>query len=158
MLLMFLSLIFSAVFNRTTDITNQLVVIAKQQNELIRIADIGTEKARVADAQNLAMTTKLSLSSQQQNLLGIVGNNGRKLSNNELNESKDASNDRLLNEAEQNNRFDEVFIELLESELLAYQKNLEQVYRQTPDQSTRQALASHYESASLLAGVNEETE
>jgi hypothetical protein len=154
-LLIVLLMLISILSNRPNDITEQLVTIAKQQNELIRIAEIGTEKARTTDAQNLAVTTRLSLSSQQQNLLGIVGQNGKKLSGKELSESADARNDQLLNDAEQNNRFDEVFKELLETEIAAYQKNLESVFFQTDSKSTKDALSSHYNSASLLAGAKE---
>jgi hypothetical protein len=58
-----------------------------------------------------------------------------------------------LQEAEQNNRYDEVFLDLIETQIAEYQQALERLFVSTESARTREALSKYYEHASTLAGV-----
>lgn len=129
--------------------TAVLTNIAKQQNELIRISEIGDKKARSSEAQNLAATTKLSLKSDQASLLASMGR--KKPSVKILAEGQKPTTDQLLTQAEQSNRFDEVFIQTVQTQLAAYRQSVKKAYDETSDNKTKQLLAGQYKHALTLA-------
>ncbi|CAN5681196.1 hypothetical protein BH23PAT1_BH23PAT1_1300 [soil metagenome] len=126
---------------------------AKQQHELIRIADIGVKKSRGQAARNIAVTTKLSLKSQQTEMLSAVKLHKKKFGNKELKAAEDPKNDQLLTAAEQSNRFDEEFISWIEKSLTDYQKTVERAYEGAKTTKLKEALLQQYQSANTLAGV-----
>jgi flagellar basal body-associated protein FliL len=131
--------------------TDALVTAAKQQQELIRIAEIGVTKARSQDAKNIAITTKLSLESQQsemQSAIKAAGLNPKKVLS-----SADSKTDEALTTAEQNNRFDEEFLKIMAASLTAYQKSVKAAYDGATGKKLKAALTTQYDSANTLAGV-----
>ncbi len=138
--------------------TKALVAAAKEQNELIRVAQIGVDKAQTQAAKDIAITTKLSLQSQQKEMLSAAASAGRKLNSKELSSSRNAKVDATLTEAEQNNRFDEVFIEVINIELKEYQQIVKRAYEGTNDKKLKEALAVQFQSANTLAGVTNQTD
>lgn len=154
-------LIFAVVFGSQVSNKDQLISLAKKQNELVRVAGIGEEKARTTEAKNLAATAKLTFSSQQQPLLDTLAKQGIKLKGKQLNAStqeeidnKNAA-DKKLTEAEQNNRFDDVFLVVLRTQLAEYQKDLKAAYDNTSNKSIKNMLSEQYKSASLF--IDQET-
>ncbi len=133
----------------------QLLEIAQQQNELIRVSDIGVKKAHGTDAKNLAMTTKLSLSTDQQPLINALAKQKIKAKS-QLNASKNTKTDDMLETADQNNRFDDEFLKYLHTELASYQKKLNEAYKNTTSKSLKEAMKIQYQNASTLAGVKAE--
>jgi flagellar basal body-associated protein FliL len=133
--------------------TENLVIAAKQQTELIRVADIGIKDAKTQAAKNIAVTTKLSLESKQSAMLAAIKSQGRKLSTKELSSGRSAKTDQLLTDAKQNNRFDEVFIETMESSLKTYQVSVKKAYDGATSKKLKDALTDQYKSANILAGV-----
>jgi hypothetical protein len=134
-----------------------LVIAAKQQNELIRVAEIGSSKARGQAAKNIAITTKLSLQSQQAAMLDALKTQGRKLTPKDLAASQNPKTDQLLTQAEQSNKFDEVFIDTMQTSLTNYQKAVQKAYDGATSRKLKAALADQYKSANTLAGVAAET-
>lgn len=149
-----LVLLFSLVFGSRVSNKDQLKALAVKQNELIRVADIGTQKARTTQGQNLATTAKLTFSSQQQPLLDTLKKQKVKLSKKELAKGVDSSTDAKLTQAEQNNRFDEVFIALLSTQLRAYQQDLKAAYDNTSNKSIKTLLNDQYKNSSLFIEQN----
>ena len=134
--------------------TEALIRAAKQQQELIRIADIGIEKSRGQQAKNLAVTTKLSLASEQddmQNAIKAAGLNPKKV----LTGSANAQTTQQLTTAEQNNRFDEEFIKVMTESLTSYQRSVKAAYDGATSKKLKEALATQYKSANALAGVKQ---
>lgn len=132
--------------------TDALVSAARQQQELIRIADIGVQKAKTQEAKDIAITTKLSMESEQkemQNAIKAAKLNPKKV----LVGSKDAKADAALTTAEQNNRFDDEFLKIMTAKLTAYQKTVKTAYDNATGKVLREALATQYNSANALAGV-----
>jgi hypothetical protein len=130
-----------------------LLSVAQKQTELIRIADLGAQKAHSTTAKNLAVTTAASLTTDQNALLGVMS---PKPKAKELALGKNSNTDKLLSTAEQNNQFDEVFVTELQKELLSYQKLLKQARDSTSSKKTKAILSDEYTHASVLAGAKEE--
>jgi hypothetical protein len=122
-----------------------LLKTAQQQAELIRVSKIGVDKARDPAARNLAITTNLSLQSDQTTLLSHV-----KLSTKEIALGKNTKTDIDLTTAEQSNRFDEVFTATIQTELAAYQKTLKTAYDQASSKKLKASLSDLYTHAGVL--------
>jgi len=155
-LLVVISIVMSLVLGGGGAKKDQLVALAQQQNELIRVAEIGVEKGRNAQARQLAVTAQLSLTSEQAALQSALKTQGVKVGNKELIAGKNTKTDTKLTQAEQTNRFDEVFLEHLKGELVSYQKNLKTAYDEASSKKFKDALAAQYEKAAILAGVDPE--
>ena len=130
-----------------------LLSIAQKQTELIRIADLGAQKAHTTATKNLAVTTAASLTTDQNALLGVMS---PKPKAKDLALGKNSNTDKLLTTADQNNQFDEVFVTEIQKELLSYQKLLKQARDSTSNKKTKAILSTEYAHASILAGAKEE--
>lgn len=128
----------------------QLTVVVTKQKELIRISEIGVKKARSNEAKNLAITTQLSLTSEQPELKEALKGLGVK----ERANSQSKINDDELTKAEQSNNFDAVFLEMLKADLTDYAKTLQTAYQGTESKNTKTALESQFNNAATLAGLN----
>ncbi len=131
---------------------NELLAIAQKQAELIRVANIGNQKARSATAKNLAVTTSLSLTSEQSALLKVMN---PKPDTKELALGRNKKTDTLLATAEQNNQFDQTFVTEIQNELSAYQKAMKQAYDNASNSKVKAVLAAEYHNASILANAKE---
>ncbi len=152
-----IALIVALVFGGAPSNKEELLSIAKQQNELIRVADIGVQKSRDSQAKALAITTKLTLTTDQQPLLSALKSQKVKISTKDLTTGKDSKNDELLTAAEQANRFDEVFIELIQSKLTTYQKSLKAAYdNPATGKKLKSTLSEQYKNASLIINAKPE--
>lgn len=131
--------------------TQALLTAARQQEELIRVAEIGIDKAKTQDAKNIAITTKLSLSSQQAEMQAAIKAAG--ISAKSAKSTPNSKTDQALTTAEQNNRFDEEFLKIMGESLTAYQKSIKAAYDGATGKKLKDALTSQYRSANTLAGV-----
>lgn len=131
--------------------TQALITAAKQQEELIRIAEIGVSKAKTQDAKNIAITTKLSLSSQQSEMQAAIKAAG--VSSKSAKSTPSSKTDQALLTAEQNNRFDEEFLKIMSDSLSAYQKSVKAAYDGATSKKLKSALTTQFKSANTLAGV-----
>lgn len=151
--LLMIVLVVTSLFSNAGKADTQAVInAAKQQQELIRIADIGIQKARGQQAKNLAITTKLALSSEQddmQSAIKAAGLNPKKV----LVGSTNPQTDKALTTAEQTNRFDEEFIEVMTDSLAEYQRSVKAAYDGANSKKLKAALATQYASANTLVGT-----
>ncbi len=128
----------------------QLLKAAQQQTEIIRISKLGIERAKGSEAKNFAVTVNLSLQSDQTALLAALDDQGSKPNSKDLALGKNQKTDATLTNAEQSNKFDEVFIETLRAELLAYQKTLQSAFTDVSSQTIKTALNTQFQHAELL--------
>ena len=147
-----IALVYSQLTGGPTN-ADQLIVVAQQQNELIRISEVAIKEATGTQAKNLAMTTKLSLRSDQTSLLAAL--KAQKVKVGAL-KTADPETDKMLTEATQNNRFDEVYLEHIQKELVDYQKKLETAYKTTEGTKLKATMKTQYENASIIIGVDPE--
>lgn len=123
--------------------------LAQQHQELIRLSDVGLDKAQSLAAKNSAATTKLSLTSSQAVINNLAKRNGATFTSKTLTATKSSDVDGQLKTAEQTNQFDKVFSEILDEKLLAYQGQLQKL-EQTSSGTTKASLAAATKNAELL--------
>ena len=128
----------------------QWLKLAQEQQELIRISEIGSQKAQNRDTKNLAITTKLSLTSSQSTINSLAKKNGAQVDSKSLALGRDSKTDAILKTAEQTNQFDKVFAEVLKTKLTTYQSDMKKLYEGTASAKTKASLASAYTNAGVL--------
>lgn len=129
-----------------------LTKAAKQQSEIVRISKIGIDHAREPNAQNLAITTNMSMQSDQTALLAALKKQNINLSAKELALAKDSKVDAALTNAEQANKFDAVFTSTIKALLSEYQQTLKKAHDQTSSKTLKAVLAEQYKHAGILTG------
>jgi hypothetical protein len=127
-----------------------LVSIAQQQNELIRIATLGTQQATDQSAKNFAQSTELSLTTEQQQLLTYLKTNGTKVSTKQLGLTKNAKTDTTLSAAQAASTFDSTFEQVMQSQLTSYAQSLKTTFGNTTGPKARQLLSNDYSAANLM--------
>lgn len=140
----------------STSLKNDYSDLVIQQAELIRVSDIGVQKSRQSTAKNLAITTKLSLTSQQSGLLALAKKAGATTDPKKIAASADPKTDTTLTSADQSNNFDVEFIKLITANLIKYQQSLKSVYNATSSASTKDTLSKNYNAVSVLLGKTED--
>lgn len=131
----------------------ELLKAVQQQAEIVRISTLGIERAKGSTAKNLATTTNLSIMSDQAILTSSLAGQGVKVNPKELAAGKNQKTDAALTAAEQSNKFDEVFVQTLQTELAAYQQTLKSAYDKTSNEKLKSTLSQQFEHAGLLATV-----
>lgn len=122
----------------------------KQQQEIIRISEIGIAKARGSEAANLAITTNLSFSSSKGSLTSLASKAGVKADAKLLNTGKDEQTDLRLTQAEQTNQFDEIFIQTMKAQLADYQATIKKLHEASKTKTAKDQLNDSYQDAGLL--------
>jgi hypothetical protein len=144
------SIVLSVFSNLSQEGTNDLIELAQRQQEIIRIADIGITKAKSQETQSLAVTTKLAMGSDQQQILNRLAKNKVKLKAAELNLRKSTQTDALLVQADQKNQFDEAFTKTVQSQLINYQQAIKKTYDANNSKSARTMLTTMNDNANKL--------
>lgn len=126
--LILLLLLFFGIFGGGNDSADGLVEVAQQQNEIIRVSEIGSKDATTSEAKKLAALVNSAIATDRTKTIDYLGKNGKKLSSKDLSLKQDAETDSELSTAKQNGRFDEVYIQMTLDYLEKYQQNLEAVY------------------------------
>jgi hypothetical protein len=140
---------FSVISGGNNGDTDRLLKLAQQHAEIVRVAEIGTEKARSPQARNLAATTKLTLQSSQGDLLDVV-NKFTKVGSKELAAGKNQDTDKALETAEQSNRFDEAFIETMNKSLSSYSSELKAVYDASSSEDNKRVYSEIFNQVTTL--------
>ena len=131
----------------------QLLVVAQDQNELIRVANLATtigQSQSQQTTQNLAQSVALSLTTEQQQLLTFMASEGGKPSSKELSATKDTATDAELNNSIESSSFDVTFIGIMQSQLKSYQAALQSAFTSTNNLNEKLLLSNDYKAAGLL--------
>lgn len=132
--------------------TQRLLEVAQAQNEIIRVSSLGKEKAKDITTRTYAANTRLSVSSAQNEVKASLNKRGMKdkAINKQLAASKNSKTDTALDEASQNNRFDETFTAILQKQMTDYQKLLQSAY-DGGTATEKKSLKTSFDSAAKLA-------
>jgi hypothetical protein len=130
LILIILAVVVSNVLSSAGKVQKQrLFELAQTQTEIIRLTSVADSKATTQTTRTLAATTRLTVESSRQEVLSALSARGmKKIKDKELALGRNTKSDTLLNEAIPNNRFDETYKSLLQTQLTDYQKLLNQVY------------------------------
>lgn len=126
--LMFLIILFAIILGGRQTNTEQVVSLAQKQNEIVRIAAIGNTKAGGPEAQKLAALTSLTITTDQKKTTDWLSKQKTKVSSKDLAKGANSKTDAELTSAEQNGRFDEVFIKTLTAQLEDYRTSMQSTY------------------------------
>ncbi len=132
--------------------TAALKELVAQQRELARIADIGAQRAQDGSTRSLALVTKLSLTTQQQQLTSYLEDRGNDIKREELEAKKNPKTDQTLEAAASASRFDDALRSELETQLRAYLQSLQSVHQDISNDTGKSILARSYESTSAILG------
>jgi hypothetical protein len=132
------------------DATTQLVSLAKKQNEIARVASIGVKSATSQRTKNVAIGTQLSIQTDQQTLLKYLASKKAQPKSKELEESKNTKIDTQLNSAISSSTFDATFLQVIETQLTAYQSEIVKANKATTSKTAKAGLQDSYETAGLL--------
>jgi hypothetical protein len=147
------AIVFSFIFKGGDKASADLLTAAQQQNELIRVADIGTKKSRSTATVNYATTTELSLQTDQRLLLANMKANKLGVSTKTLEATKNTATDSALTVADQNNSFDTAFTTTLQTQLNTYRQTIKRAYDATTNKKTKQLLSNCYAHVNTLLQV-----
>jgi hypothetical protein len=143
-------IVLGVVFGGGSGSEERLNGLVQQQTELIRVAGLADKDAADANAKNLATTVELSLTSAKTKTTTALTKGGGKLQSKQLGAKKDADTDKALAAAKQANRFDEVFMSTMKTELTDYQSELKDFYDTTDSKSEKALLQQLYKEAGAL--------
>jgi hypothetical protein len=130
--------------------TQPLVSIAQQQQEIIRVADLGTRSARASATSALAETTELTTTSGQQKTITYLTQKRRKVSTKELAAKQNTQTDAAFKTATANGDFDETFITTIAKLLTDYRTSLSKQYDASNNKTEKTLLKQLYTNAGTL--------
>ncbi len=142
------AIVINIFFSNKTNIED-VVGIVQTENEIARVAAQGT-KAVTVPVQNAAVTTQLTLTTQQQAWTAFLAKQGRKISPKELVLKKDANTDKQLTQARATSTYDLTLTQLLRTQLEAYKGLLKNAYDNASNKQEKVLLESHYKQTNLL--------
>ncbi len=148
LLILLVILGYSLLFGGSKD--QNLLEVAQTQQELIRVSTLGVDHAKSSATRGLAVTTELTLESNQKDVLARLRKDGQKTSTKTLALKKNSQTDDALAQAAQDNHYDDAFTKLIQDQLVAYQKLLKTAYDSTSSQSLKKILNAEFAQAGLL--------
>ncbi len=126
-LVLLLALFFS-IFGGSSGPVEDLVSVAQQQTEILRISDEASRELNSTDAQKLSTLVLAVVSSDRTKTINYMKENGRKVDAKELALKQSADASQRLKNAQQNGQLNEVYSEIVLEYLQAYNSNLESIY------------------------------
>lgn len=151
--LVFLIIVFIFLFSILNRASNaqkdKLISLAQTQTEIVRVAKIAEDQSDNLDTRAFAVNTKLTLQSDLQDTEQSLAKRGVKLKDKTLALKKDESIDKKLEEAANNNQFDETFVPLVQDKLRQYQSMAKEVYNGAAS-SEKPIVRQNYEDVVLL--------
>lgn len=136
---------------KKTYISNLKSIYAEQQ-EVIRISDMGAKDALSPTTRNYAETVSLSVKTQQQQISELISKNKSKVEPAEANIKKSSKTDEALTAAQAANRFDDAITEAINKQLDSYKLSLDVAHASAESQSTKQKLEKMYSETLVIIG------
>jgi hypothetical protein len=150
-ILIIVASIVNMLLNRpAANLRKDFVSALSQQSELIRISEIGMKDSEGDKAKDIAITTNLVLTSDYNTLLALAKSSKVNVTKEDLVRSKNTKTDDELAQAKQIGQFDQVFIETIQTQLIAYQGTLKSVFDASTKDSSKQLISTMFENAGLI--------
>ena len=144
------SILMPLIFGSKDNSTTQLKSLAAEQQEIVRVATLGVQGAFDPALTSYAQTTKLTVQSQQNEVLGYLASHKIKIAPKLLTAVLNSKTDTALIEAKASNRYDEIFSTTIKSELATYAGNLQTAYKNAGNPKSKAMLARDYNNVQLL--------
>lgn len=127
-----------------------MVAVAQDQQEIIHLATNGYQNVDTSDLKNFSVTTELSVTSEQQDLLNYLKTYGHKVSDKQLNLKVSQATDDQLTSAQAASTFDSTYTSIMQNQLTTYQAALKTAFASTKGPKGRALLSQQYTDAGLL--------
>lgn len=131
---------------------NQLKDIVAQQEEIIRIAGIGAEKAIGVDTRSYAQTVLQSVQTDQSKLITQMEKSKISITKLELASKKNTKTEEALEAASAANRYDEAIKQDLSEKVADYAESLKSAYDKGPGNAMEQVLSESFDNANAILG------
>lgn len=129
----------------------QLLSVAQDQQELIHLTTNALLVQTLStSSKNAAITTQLSITSEQSQLLHYMVKTGIKVNAKQLSLKLSLATDKELTDAAAASSYDATLKTILQTKLGVYQKDLKQAYAKTSGPKGRELLKGDYDGAGLL--------
>ncbi|MGH7142107.1 MAG: hypothetical protein ACREF5_01365 [Candidatus Saccharimonadales bacterium] len=148
----------SVLSNASTAPTAPLIAITQEQNELARISLTPAQSATEQPTQTFAITTNLSMQSEQQAFLAFLQTLGSTPSSSVQQATRNPKTDAALLAAQTDDTYDQTYISIAQSELTTYENTLKQTFANTKNTNERILLNTAYKQAELLMQQSTQTE
>jgi hypothetical protein len=135
-----------------------LISLAQQQNEIARVSAESAQDAVLQPTQTFAITTSLSLLSEQRSFLTYLRSLGSVPTSSILQATRNSKTDVTLKTSQGNGNYDQTYISITQSELASYEHNLKQAFAATKIVKERQLLEVAYQQAQLLVQQSNQNE
>lgn len=143
-------MIASSLLSTDTSGTATMTSIAQTQNEVIRVAAQGGSAGRDQKVKNFAVSTNLSVSTQQLRTLNYLATKGTKLKAKELSLKESKTTTNQLAQAKATSTFDAAFLQIMQTSLDSYSSDLQKAYQEAPNSTIKKLLKADYEQTQLL--------
>ena len=131
--------------------TPLLTTAVSQQQELIHLSGKAVLEPTIdPTTKNFALTTQLTLTSQQQQLLTYLNGQGHKIAPKQLASRVSLATDQQLTAAATDSTYDATFRQIMQTDLTAYKQTLEQAFSKTSGAVGQALINKDHESAQLL--------
>lgn len=130
--------------------TAELTTIAEQQQELIRVATLGSQQAQGQVTQNFAASVQYGLTSDQNQVINYLASHGKKVNAKTLVLKQNSKTDQLLADAASAGNFDSVLTQTLTDQLNTYQRTLQTTYKAVSGKTVKTLLQNEYNAAGTL--------
>jgi predicted outer membrane protein len=127
-----------------------MLSVVQDQAEIVRLGDRGVKDSTSQAIKNFAITTSLSIKTEQAVLLKYLAENGYKPNDKTLVFKQSAATDTQLDEAKSSSTFDTAYAGIMKQSLEAYKQDLTTAYNSAKSDSTKSVLKVRYSAADTL--------
>lgn len=146
---MIVGIVVSSLLPKGTSSEN-LLGIAQQQQEIVRIATLCEQQATSEATKGFCYTTELSVNSSQSKLTSYMTSKGIKVDVKQLALKKDPATDKTLEAAKATSTFDSALQKVLTVELESYLSDVQTAYKSTKSQKLKEVLRLNFDSGKVL--------
>ncbi len=127
-----------------------LIGLAQSQAEMIRISNQAASQATRQTTRNLATTVQYTMSTQQRQVLEVLGGMGVKLAKKELALKQDATTDQKFTTAKATSTYDQTYTEIIQAQLTSYASSLKALNDLAKTTQDRDRMSDYYQQTQLL--------
>ena len=147
-ILIVLILLFNLFFGGSSNL-DEIKQLAKKQAEIVRVSEVGVDKARSTETESFAISTQTVLKTDQNKTVAYLSSNGVKVGDKDLS-STDSKTDQELQGADTNGTFDTIFTAKLVELLQDYGADLKSIYENTEGKKGQTLLSESYDNVQIL--------
>jgi hypothetical protein len=127
-----------------------LTTVAQKQTEVIRISNVGSQKARSTKTVALAENTLVTTTTAQQETIAYIKKKGKAPTTKTLALGANKQSDIKLATAERAGQYDEVFTSIIKADLNSYQQELASAYKASNSKTEKALLQKQYNQVVVL--------